>query len=526
MRLFVATALGVMLLAGSVAPQAARPATPAREAHMLWVHPPDAGRDAASMKGFLDRCQRAHIDTLLLLVKGMAGEIYWNSRRFPQAIAPGWQSWDILKELTTAAHARGIEVHAWLVDFAEGETGAAYREHPEWAQLNPDGSTTASETLGVDKRHYPYVWMCPARRPGYQDQWLLPMIEEIVANYQVDGIHHDYVRYPGDVAPDSYCFDDYCLAHLPKWALLRYEARASERYRVMPVQERIDANWWSDPTMLPADWDQLDRREKADFLLNGRTIPLGAPDMRSLYYAYRVEQITRFVRDVHDLVKRRNPRLAVSASVFKNPILSGRFIGQRWDEWTPWIDFYTPMTYRSHFAGTFEAYLDHLRETTTRQIEWTRNERSIDAGIATTYLYREEYQPVTDVTTAIGELTRVTDKDDAGGTAARSALQKAADALEPRLRSAAPQRSAEIKALVGGLAAASPGAETTAAAAELTKALNALRASPPEGWLPPEKLTRAIQAARDAHPAGVAIFSAGSLTREHLWPALEAAFAR
>src|ERR671932_214024 len=46
------------------------------------------------------------------------------------------------------AHARGIKTDAWLVDFAEGSQGAAFREHPEWAQLNPDGGTTLTEKLG------------------------------------------------------------------------------------------------------------------------------------------------------------------------------------------------------------------------------------------------------------------------------------------------------------------------------------------------------------------------------------------
>jgi hypothetical protein len=29
---------------------------------------------------------------------------------------------------------------------------------------------------------------------------------------------HDYVRYPGDLAPDTYCFCDYCLAQIPEYA--------------------------------------------------------------------------------------------------------------------------------------------------------------------------------------------------------------------------------------------------------------------------------------------------------------------
>ena len=36
----------------------------------------------------------------------------------------------------------------------EGVNGAAYREHPEWAQINPGGGTTATETLGIARRPY------------------------------------------------------------------------------------------------------------------------------------------------------------------------------------------------------------------------------------------------------------------------------------------------------------------------------------------------------------------------------------
>ena len=86
-----------------------------------------------------------------------------------------------LNDLTHEAHGAGIKVHAWLVDFAEGVNGAAFREHPEWAVLQPGRRDHNPETLGPRRRPYPYVWMCPAHRPGYTDQWLLPMIEEIAA---------------------------------------------------------------------------------------------------------------------------------------------------------------------------------------------------------------------------------------------------------------------------------------------------------------------------------------------------------
>ena len=277
-----------------------------REGHAVWAHPADAGKSAASVRQFVEQCKRANIDTIVMLVKGMSGETYWKSRRFPQTVARGYESFDLLEHLTKEAHAQNIKVDAWLCDFVEGVNGAAYREHPEWAQVNPGGGTTATETLGIARRPYPYVWMCPAQRPGYTDGWLLPMIEEIATNYQVDSVHHDYVRYPGDVAPDSYCVCDYCLKELPRFAMLSYETRSAERYRVNAVQEHIEANWWSDPTMIPMDWAQRDRREKADYLLNGRSVPGGPADMRYYFYAYRVRQIDRFVREAWERVQQIN----------------------------------------------------------------------------------------------------------------------------------------------------------------------------------------------------------------------------
>lgn len=522
--LFVAALVAVTWL--PLPAQENKPSPRRREGHALWAHPPDAGKSAAEVREFVAKCKRANIDIIVMDVKGMNGEIYWKSKRFPQAIAKGYETFDLLEHLTREAHAQGIKVDAWLVDFAEGVNGAAYREHPEWAQLNPHGGTTATETLGVARRPYPYVWMCPAQRPGYTDQWLLPMIEEVAANYAVDSIHHDYVRYPGDVAPDSYCFCDYCLKYIPRHAMLSYETRAAERYRVQPIQERLEANWWSDPTILPADWERRDRREKADFLLNGRTIPLGPPDMRYFFYDYRVHQIDRFVRETWERVKRINPKIEISAAVFKNPILSGRFIGQHWDGWTPWIDVFMPMTYRSHFAGSFESYLDHLTETTAQQLQWIKRDKPLYAGIASTYLYREELQPIDEIRERAGEMKSLAASDAAARAAQARAIASSYAAMRERLASVAPEIEREIGALVAAVTANEGRGATPVALDQLATRMLQLRRDLPPGYFPPAKLLRAIEAARKANPDGIAIFSAGNLTIEKLWPTLETAFKR
>ena len=417
------------------------PAAPSREMHAVWAGAGDAGTTVGSVRAFVAQLKRANIHQVVMGCKQGDGSVVWHSRRFPQLISPRYRDFDLVENLVREAHAEGIEVHIWLIDFYEGQNGAAFRQHPEWAQLNAEGKPTNSETLlNSDKlptSPYGNIWMCPAQRPGYTDQWLLPLIEELVSSYAIDGIHHDYVRYCGDVAPDSYCFCDYCLRNIPRHALLHWETGLGERQRVEIVRPRLEANWEATPDMLPAGWERMDRREKADFLLHGRTIPGGPPDMRYFFYEYRADQIARFVREAHQRSRRINPKIQMTAAVFKNPIQSGRYLGQKWSEWNPWIDIYMPMSYRSHFLGDFDTYCAHLTEITARQMEWTGHERPVYAGIYTSDLYKEE-----------------------------------------------------------------AGTRT----------------------YPPAKLVRAIEAARAATPGGIAIFAAGSLKSQNLWPQLEAIF--
>ena len=521
LRLLILTMFVLVAMHVSSVTEARKANQPKHEVHALWAHPPAVGTTPPAIRQFVDQCKRANIDTIVILIKGAQGEIYWQSKRFPQAIAKGFERFDFLGTLIKEAHAQGIKIDAWFCDFIEGPNGAAYREHPEWAELNPDGTTTASEKLGHTKP-YDYVWMCPARRPGYVDQWLIPMFEEVATNYQVDSVHHDYVRYPGDVAPDSYCFCDYCLAHIPQYAMLSYKSRPDERYRVKFSQPRIEANWWSDPTMLPGDWDRMDRREKADFILNGRTIPGGPPDMRYFFYDYRQHQIENYVKELAAHIRRLDRKVEISAAVFKNPILSARFIGQHWSEWTDWIDVYMPMTYRSHFAGSFESYLDHLTETTERQIGWVGNKRPIYAGIATTYLYREELQPIDDIRERLNEMKSLQPEDAQGRSEKAKVIKVSFDAMKRHLSEVAPDAEKEIATLVDAVVTNGGPPAIDNLAARMSK----LRGDLPSGYFPPEKLLKSVEAARKAQPAGIVIFAAGNLKIEKLWPALETAFKR
>lgn len=353
----------------------------------VWAHPSDLEPTRQGVRAFVERLDRAGINAVFMHLKGGDGRLYWPSPAFPQAVAPECREFDLAAELLEACRSRGIRAHAWLIDFFDG--GPAFEAHPEWAQRDAEGRTTAE--LVLRGKPWGVVWQCPARRPGYTDRWLVPIYREFAERYDYDSVHHDYVRYPGDAAPDRFCFCDACLEEMPRFSGLVNDVYPEEPF----LHERYDrpdveSHWEPSPRMLPANWERLDRRAKARILLEGSTFAGGRPDLDYFFYSYRTYWIERFCREAAEAVRAARPGLRLSAAVFKNPVLSGRFIGQDWRRFAPWVDLVLPMNYRDHFPGTFAQYLELLVATIERQKGWAADFEASIPGIAVNFLYKEE----------------------------------------------------------------------------------------------------------------------------------------
>jgi len=104
--------------------------------------------------------------------------------------------YDPLAFVVAQAHRLGLQVHAW---FNNGRVGRPYIEpgpilsrHPEWAMVGPDGGAQI-------------YWLNFARSDVRQ--FMSDVMLEVVNNYDVDGVHFDYIRYPGP----SWSFDSYSV---------------------------------------------------------------------------------------------------------------------------------------------------------------------------------------------------------------------------------------------------------------------------------------------------------------------------
>lgn len=142
----------------------------------------------------LDRLKECGINTVLFQARIRSTTAY------PSAIEP-WDgvftgtpgkrpNYDPLKFAIDECHKRGMECHAWVVAFPICKVATAKQlgkvalpnTHPELCQKCGD------------------QWMMDPGVPGTAP-YLAKICKEIATNYDIDGIHLDYIRYPESAIP-------------------------------------------------------------------------------------------------------------------------------------------------------------------------------------------------------------------------------------------------------------------------------------------------------------------------------------
>lgn len=174
-----------------------------------WPHHPattEAGRIAQQeeLRLILDRLQEANFNTVFLQVR-LRGDVIYRSAIEPASktfsgkygVMPGY---DPLSFAIEECHKRGMECHAWFVTFP----------------LGTEKSVKEQGVLSVVKRHpslckrHNGEWYLDPGVPGTAD-YILSLVKELVLNYDIDGIHFDYIRYPEQAKsfPDAKVYNRY-----------------------------------------------------------------------------------------------------------------------------------------------------------------------------------------------------------------------------------------------------------------------------------------------------------------------------
>ncbi len=149
---------------------------PQFETRALWVDPASFSTPEAADRT-IDRCIRAGLNTILPNVLCYGKTAFKSPHYRGQVLAN--DRFDPLAYLLQKAHAAEIQVQAWCCAYYEG---GGPPTHPNWVNRSFDG------------RPFDRVFLSPAIPEV--NAYLLPVFKDLLA-YDIDGIHLDYIRFPG-----------------------------------------------------------------------------------------------------------------------------------------------------------------------------------------------------------------------------------------------------------------------------------------------------------------------------------------
>ncbi|MCK5130630.1 MAG: family 10 glycosylhydrolase [Candidatus Sabulitectum sp.] len=242
----------------------------------------------------LARAQTAGANGIMVQVVGR-GEAYYRSDLLPPADFSGFE--DPLQYVIQKAGPMGMEVHAWvnayLVWSAPWEPESqdhVYHAHPEWFTAHSNGRSSRSYTHEqAEAAGLAGATLSPAY-PGVRE-YITDIAVEIADNYNIRGIHLDYIRYPNS----SFGYS---------------------------------------------------RRELELFQLATGLYPEEDPEQWGIW---RQQQVTETVATVRASLRSADPGVLLSCAVMANPYSAASEFSCDWQNWLTQglVDFVCPMAYTS-----------------------------------------------------------------------------------------------------------------------------------------------------------------------------------
>lgn len=258
------------------------------ETRGMWV-------DNFTINSFFTREDVArHLDELKAInVNIIFPDVYGNGAAiYPSKIVPQQSRFvvffkddDVLKIIIEEAHKRGIEVHPLVRVFAL-HNGAEYfiNDKVEWLdKTNANKFTLANG----------YYWLSPAN-PEVRE-YNIDMLKELARNYNIDGIHLDYIRFDADFGYNAFMRDLF-----------------TNLFGIDPFDIKSDR-------------------------------------MLDIFKVFKSQFVNKFVEHAFYELKAIKPNLLISAAVASPYSWGKNDLGQDWLNWAlnRHVNFLTPMSYRS-----------------------------------------------------------------------------------------------------------------------------------------------------------------------------------
>lgn len=353
-RLLASLAAAAFLAAGATlwrAPLHAQdPGTP--EVRGLWVVR-TALTSPAAIARMVEGAEAAGFNTLLVQVRGR-GDAYYAGALEPraEALAAAGPDFDPLAATIGQARPRGLRVFAWinvnLVSSAHdlpSQPGHVVNRWPEWLMvpraLAQELSMASPDSPGFVGRLARWTRANTGTVEGLYASPIHPdaaehavrVTEDIVRRYAVDGVHLDYIRYPGAEF-------DYGRAALDGFRAAVRGDLAPATVRSLDARRADDVLAWVDA--MPERWDE-----------------------------FRRTKLTALARRLRDAVVAARPAALVTAAVVADADEARRAKMQDWRRWLDLgvIDVACPMAYTPEDA-VFERQIAGAVRSTAAGAIW------------------------------------------------------------------------------------------------------------------------------------------------------------
>ena len=300
-----------------------------REFRATWVITWEyisASQSAVETRNRIDEIMDNHLEanmTAVFFQVRQSGTAYYESSYEPWGYYAGYQNpgFDPLDYAVNAAHERGLELHAWFNVFQTSSmhVGSPAATHPEWICRDRDGNPMTSHR---------------SLSPGLDEvrQYTVNVAMEIVNQYDIDGLHLDYVRW------NEYSSSSQNL--LP----------AGQVEEVRMIDGDISEQMLND----------LHNSRTGRYLYDiNHPYSAGIPDGYNTWDNWWRDGVTAFVSTLHDSIETVKPYVRLSAAVLGKYNWGGwQGYGTVYQDAALWfnegyVDQLTPMHYHWTSPGSF-----------------------------------------------------------------------------------------------------------------------------------------------------------------------------
>ena len=272
----------------------------------VWITP-DLQASDEDWKNSFEKLKKANFSGIIPEIYD-GQQAYFSSSRLPVKA-------EYLERLLPIARSFDLEVHAWMwcmpcliKDIQDN--------HPDWYSVNRLRQSALEKPAYVDY----YKFLCPAKEEVHE--FIQGTVNEL-AQFDVDGIHLDYIRYP-----------DVILAR-GLWS----------KYDI--VQDREYPQY---------DYCYCDTcRKKFKDQTGTDPLDLEDPAGHNEWLQFRYDQVTNLVNDVLIPAGRVRGKI-MSAAVFPN----WKNVRQEWRNWK--LDAVFPMNYNTFYLGDAEWIKQYCKE--------------------------------------------------------------------------------------------------------------------------------------------------------------------